>query len=253
MDVFAALEEVARGLLDRAYVPYSGRPAACVILLSDGALVPGVRVENASYSLTIRPAVAGVATAHAMDRRDVQAALVWPRAEPSEVAYLSTLGLSPLSSGQAGSRFIADGAPLPPPLDLLPLSATGDASDPSASLERARSMRTCAFVPESSFAVGCVVRTSRGFVVPGVNVEHPDWTYVLCAERTALAAARAYDAGAVTALYLSAGSTRFCTPCGTCRQVILELAPNSVLWMDRNGTAHGPATPDSLLPDAFVL
>ena len=47
------LRREARAAAARAYVPYSGRGAAAVMLLADGLWVPGVRVESASFSLVI--------------------------------------------------------------------------------------------------------------------------------------------------------------------------------------------------------
>ena len=47
-----ALLRAAEAVLDNAYAPYSNIRVAAALLLSDGTVVPGVNVENASYGLT---------------------------------------------------------------------------------------------------------------------------------------------------------------------------------------------------------
>ncbi|NDC88407.1 MAG: hypothetical protein EB075_06325, partial [Bacteroidetes bacterium] len=56
MRIDPQLHRKLSSLFDRAYVPYSHRPAAAVALLRSGDVIPGVRVENASFPLTISAA-----------------------------------------------------------------------------------------------------------------------------------------------------------------------------------------------------
>ncbi|MGB3330751.1 MAG: cytidine deaminase [Thermomicrobiales bacterium] len=48
-----ALLHAARSIVARAYAPYSGFPVGAAVLTSDGTIVTGVNVENASYGLTV--------------------------------------------------------------------------------------------------------------------------------------------------------------------------------------------------------
>ncbi|WP_318241527.1 cytidine deaminase [Cellulomonas avistercoris] len=48
-----ALREAARGMLERAYVPYSRFPVGVAALVDDGRVVTGCNVENASYGVTL--------------------------------------------------------------------------------------------------------------------------------------------------------------------------------------------------------
>jgi homotetrameric cytidine deaminase len=109
-----------------------------------------------------------------------------------------------------------------------------------------------AHVPASAYPVGAVLALDDGRRLPGVNVEHGDWTRTLCAERTALAAACAYGVRArIRALYLACPRDTAAVPCGACRQWLTELAPDAVLWMDRLRQAPAATRPAALLPGSF--
>ena len=58
-----ALLKKARIAAERAYAPYSKFKVGCALLMSDGGIVLGCNVENASFSLTLcaeRGAIAGM-------------------------------------------------------------------------------------------------------------------------------------------------------------------------------------------------
>lgn len=214
-------------------------------------MVPGVRVENASYSLTISGVHAAVASALSLGRRDFIAVAVDPFASPFESALLRSIGLERRSDSGKETLFRAGSAHLPEPRAYLSPFESAQQISPGSLITGAQRARDRAHVPESSFRVGCVVATRHGNVVSAANVENADWSFILCAERTAVAMSVAYDVGSITHLAISCDHTSGCTPCGACRQVLLELAPDAELWMDRVPGPPVHFTIASLLPAPF--
>ena len=86
--------------------------------------------------------------------------------------------------------------------------------------------------PYSGFKVGAALLLDDDTVVTGSNQENAAYPSGLCAERTALfAAGHAHPGKAVTALAIAARNDKGftaqpITPCGACRQVMAEFAPN---------------------------
>ena len=109
-----------------------------------------------------------------------------------------------------------------------------------------------AVVPASAFPVGATVVDEAGRVVLGANVEvETDWTRGLCAERTALVGAVAAGFGPIRTLYVACVEAPGGTPCGGCRQVIAEVAPDAEIVIWRGDEAPDHTTPAALLPGAF--
>lgn len=253
-----------------ARVPYSHTPQAAVLLLSDGSWIPGVRVETASFSLSIPPLLNAVTTAVALGRSDVLAAVVSRPITPAERAYAAACPLlehlAPHSADalvHPTERLVSPGERLPPTVetsDRIVKKVNGDAGDekghagrainPTAGIALAREIAARAYVPESAFPVGCVAETEDG-LVPGVNVEHPDWAHILCAERNALGTCVSYALRDVSAVMLTCLHDTSCTPCGACRQLLAELAPTAALWMDEGSHPPRRSDPATLLPGSF--
>jgi cytidine deaminase len=96
--------------------------------------------------------------------------------------------------------------------------------------------RTSAHAPYSRFAVGAALLTRGGRVVLGCNVENASFGLSMCAERTAVFKAVSEGEREFVAIAVSAGRGRAASPCGACRQVLLEFAPGlRVYWRDRRG------------------
>jgi cytidine deaminase len=114
---------------------------------------------------------------------------------------------------------------------------------------------THAYAPYSRFRVGAAVQGERG-IYTGANVENASYGLSLCAERSALAAAiaageRRFAAVAVACIDApdDAGVSER-TPCGACRQWLVELAPDAELAMLG---VDGTMQVRDLLPHAFAL
>src|SRR3954471_8471751 len=93
-------------------------------------------------------------------------------------------------------------------------------------LDLARAAAAKAYAPYSKFQVGCAVESVDGDVVTGANMENACYRLGVCAEQSALTAAQHEFGLDKVARVAVAGGTGdvVCTPCGGCRQAILEAA-----------------------------
>lgn len=95
-------------------------------------------------------------------------------------------------------------------------------------VEKAKAMTQNAYCPYSRFHVGAAALLADGQVVMGSNQENAAYPSGLCAERTTLFAANANHPNTpVTALAIACYTNGHFTkdaasPCGACRQVMLE-------------------------------
>lgn len=233
----------------RSHTPYSRVPEGAAVLLDDGRWVGAPRLENASYPLTIPALQGALALAMLTGGRPVGVALNRPLA-PSDLAFLDDVGGGPWRL-EAPDLAVAGAPPVlgeaaPLTLDLPPPpDAAGGAALALAAADRAR-------VPASDFPVGAAAEDAEGRLVVGANVEYEaDWTRGLCAERTALVAAVAAGLGPIRRLYVACARAPGATPCGGCRQVIAELAPDAEVVIWRGTDAPEVTSPAALLPGAF--
>ena len=96
-------------------------------------------------------------------------------------------------------------------------------------VDAARGATARSYAPYSGFSVGAAVRLSNGEIVTGNNQENAAYPSGLCAERTTLFWANAqYPDAAVETLAIAARNANGelpvpISPCGACRQVILEV------------------------------
>ncbi len=119
-------------------------------------------------------------------------------------------------------------------------------------LELAATARSRAYAPYSGFQVGAALLGASGAVYLGCNVENSAYPAGICAERAALAAAIAAGERSFVRLVVLADSDRPVPPCGICRQVIAELAPDVRLLLANLEGASEETTPEALLPGAFT-
>lgn len=118
-----------------------------------------------------------------------------------------------------------------------------------------------AYARYSNFQVGAALRMRDGRVVMGNNQENASFPAGTCAERTALHAAMAFDPNGVAETMAivvpSATGERPVTPCGMCRQALLEQegrqkgAPLRLLMAVPNGPVYELKSAGLLLPLSF--
>jgi cytidine deaminase len=121
-----------------------------------------------------------------------------------------------------------------------------------ALLAAARALLPRAVAPYSRFRVAAVLEDAEGAVHPGVNVENASYGLSLCAERNALFGALARGAAAPRRLAIVSSSLRPVLPCGACRQVLLEHAPDLVLVLERAEGGAEEVPLRDLLPRPFL-
>lgn len=119
-----------------------------------------------------------------------------------------------------------------------------------------------AYAKYSNFRVGAAIRLSDGSVMIGANQENAAFPSGLCAERTAIFAAQAqYPEKAIRMLAVAARNENGLlkepvTPCGSCRQVMLEVEdryqqPMKVLLYGTDGVYVIDSAKD-MVPLSFI-
>lgn len=120
-------------------------------------------------------------------------------------------------------------------------------------VERALAARAEAYAPYSRFAVGAALLAADGTVYTGANVENASYGLSMCAERVALFKAVSEGRRSFSALAVACGEDEYCRPCGACRQVLAEFAPDLRLLMANARGDFREMMLTELLPEAFRL
>lgn len=116
----------------------------------------------------------------------------------------------------------------------------------------ANDVKENAYAPYSGFRVGAALLTRSGKVYTGVNVENASYGATLCAERGAVAKAVSEGEREFQAIAI-ASSEGEAMPCGICRQVLMEFAPDlRVITGDEEEHLRSFSLQE-LLPGAFSL
>lgn len=113
--------------------------------------------------------------------------------------------------------------------------------------------RDRAYAPYSNYQVGAALRTESGEIYLGCNVENASFGATMCAERVAIYSAIAKAERSFRYLALVSEQSDPLSPCGICRQVIAEIAPNITLLMANLLGDTRVATIQELLPLTFNL
>ena len=115
------------------------------------------------------------------------------------------------------------------------------------------------YSPYSGFKVGAALLAKSGKVYTGCNIENAAFSPTNCAERTAFFKAVSegemeFEAIAVVGNKAEAPEDEweFCTPCGVCRQVMLEFVnPQEFVIYVGKGKEIRSFTLKELLPESF--
>ncbi|NDV79900.1 cytidine deaminase [Dysgonomonas sp. 511] len=137
-----------------------------------------------------------------------------------------------------------------------------EASDSIKKLvDEAKKAIQTSYSPYSDFKVGAAVLLSNGEIVKGSNQENAAYPSGLCAERITLFTANSgypempVEAIAIAAYHDGGFTDAPCTPCGACRQVMLEIEnryKNRIrVIMYGNDKIYEVASVKDLLPLSF--
>ena len=114
--------------------------------------------------------------------------------------------------------------------------------------------RQRAVAPYSKFKVGAALLTRSGQITTGANVESASYGLTCCAERVALFNALTSGKRDFMAVAVVARAPGGPMPCGACRQLLAEYAPNALVWVadSRALRVVREFQVRELLPAAFV-
>ena len=118
-------------------------------------------------------------------------------------------------------------------------------------IQAAVEMLDKAYVPYSHFPVGAALECGDGTVYTGCNIENAAFPCTICAERAAIFKAVSEGHRTFRRIVVAGRSEKFCVPCGSCRQVMREFAPEmEVICLNCKGEARR-YTLRQLLPESF--
>lgn len=119
-------------------------------------------------------------------------------------------------------------------------------------VKKALAMHQFSYVPYSGFPVGAALLTQEGRVFTGCNVEDAAYGSTICAERTAIV--KAVSEGCREgweAIAIAGKGEDFCWPCGACRQMLYEFAPDLKIIIGGKDKVLSTITLSELLPHGF--
>lgn len=117
-------------------------------------------------------------------------------------------------------------------------------------IDAAREARRNAHAPYSNFTVGAALTTAEGDIYTGANVESSSFGLTICAERVALVKALSEGRNDLKAMAVVGPYDDFCPPCGACRQLLFDYAPElEIILTDGNQIKR--VSLKELLPFAF--
>jgi homotetrameric cytidine deaminase len=223
-------------LLARSYVPYSGRHEACVVEGKSGSYYAGVRIENIAFPDTISAMQVALFTCLSEHDKPVKLILRNNAGNDHDLVnfWQEEYNLSVT---------VEDHLPeLPFFQNIYPLK-----SDINKLLEN---LLNQAVVPNSDFPVSALIETYDGFI-SGVNMECSEWRFGLCAERMAIAKAVTMGYEIFDGIHIHTKYGEYSSPCGACRQVIIEHLPDKPVHLYHADKTHSIHSSSHLLPNSF--
>jgi cytidine deaminase len=122
-------------------------------------------------------------------------------------------------------------------------------------IRAAAKAREGSVAPYSKFKVGAALLTKSGEIIGGANVESASYGLTCCAERVALFKALTVGKKNLIAMAVVARAPGGPMPCGACRQLLAEYAPDARVWVadSRDLKKAREFSVRELLPRAFII
>lgn len=115
-------------------------------------------------------------------------------------------------------------------------------------LEASMNAMNYSYYPYSQFKVGAVLLTTDDKIFTGCNVENISFGLTMCAERVALFKAISEGYQKFNAIAISSNIEKPIFPCGACRQVLSEFAPQLKIYIQNDDKNYSLR---ELLPNSF--
>lgn len=120
-------------------------------------------------------------------------------------------------------------------------------------IETALQYRDRAYAPYSHYRVGAALLAEDGTIYGGCNVENASYGLTICAERNAIASAVAAGQRKLRAIAIASSDENPATPCGACRQFMVEFNPNMIVILAGSEETRRVYSAKDLLPESFHL
>jgi cytidine deaminase len=118
-------------------------------------------------------------------------------------------------------------------------------------IQRARDATTDAYVPYSGYAVGAAIETADGEVYVGSNIENANYSNSLHAEEVALGGAISEGHRSFECIAVTSGARDGVTPCGMCRQTLIEFCDEEFPVVCDTGDDFVEYTLGELIPNTI--
>ena len=227
-----------QSLYSRSYIPYIKKNNIALALDTQGKYHSGVTIENSSYPLSISPIIISIAGC-ILNNGLPKIVYIPPK---QSVTY------SEKSIIKSFNTTIKE-------IELPNLSLNKPLLSSNICIwECMENLIHQAYTPISDFPVACLLETKKGYI-DGVNIEiEDDINLGLCAERIAIG--RAASMGLldqIQHIHIYAPKSDFISPCGACRQVLMETIPECRIscWYSRDSRSSYPLY--QLLPHSFFM
>lgn len=118
-------------------------------------------------------------------------------------------------------------------------------------LKAAKAAQKNAYAPYSRFQVGAALLAADGTIISGANVENASYGATICAERSAICSAVSAGKRDFVAIGLFTDCPKAAWPCGMCRQVLAEFAPDMPVYSTTPSAEVEKSSVAELLPLRF--